>query len=71
MNEAVDTFNHGCYKSASVMLGCASEQAVLILHETFESAIKPEQDKNNFKNKYNWPINSKFKALYIELKYMI
>jgi len=38
LEEAVRAFNSDCHKAAAVMLGCASEQLVLVLHEAFPQA---------------------------------
>jgi hypothetical protein len=61
--ESVRAFNHGCPKASLVMLGCASEKAILLLHETFESAISDTAKKAKFEKSYRWTISSKFDAL--------
>ncbi len=45
--EAVLTYNAGCPKASTVMMGCASEQAVLVLHQAFMSAMS-DTSKNLF-----------------------
>lgn len=71
LEEAVHTFNTGCYKAAAVMLGCASEQLVLVFHETFENAIPDPTKKEAFRKSYGWTISSKFESLRAGLDVMI
>lgn len=63
LEEAVHTFNTGCCKAAAVMLGCASEQLVLLLHEKFENAIADPAERQRFSNSYGRPITSKYRSL--------
>ena len=63
LDEALRTFNHGCQKSTCVMIGAASEKAILLLHDAFETAIADAGKKAMFKKSYNWTIHSKYKAL--------
>lgn len=71
LEEAVCTFNVGCFKASAVMLGCASERLILNLHETFENAIKDNHKQNQFKKSYNRTIHSKFTGLHNGLESMI
>ena len=63
LTEAVRSFNAMCPKAASVMLGAASEQAMLLLLEDFEGAIPDESDLDKFKKNYDWPISTKVARL--------
>jgi len=71
LKEAVYTFNMGCFKASAVMLGCASEQIILILHEIFESAISDPSKKKAFTQSSRWNIYSKFNNLRESLEDMI
>jgi hypothetical protein len=71
LNEAVRTFNTGCYKAASVMLGCASERLILLLHETFENAFEDKAKQRAFAKTYRWTVSSKFDSLRCGLDAMI
>lgn len=71
LEEAVRTFNHDCPKSASVMLGAASEKAILILYDTFLNAISDVNKKTRFERDANWTISSKFNVLQDRLQRMI
>ena len=62
--EAISTFNIGCFRAAALMLGCASEQLVLLLYETFESALGDEAKRARFRKASGWQISSKFKRLH-------
>jgi hypothetical protein len=69
--EAIRAFNHGCPIAASVILGGASEKALLLLIETFESAIQDPAKKASFSKAYRWTIHSKYQALKDALDQMI
>lgn len=71
LTEAVQAFNHGCSIAASVMLGGASEKGLLMLVETFESAIQDPAKKAAFTKSYRWTIHSKYQALKNGLDQMI
>ena len=61
--EALQAFNHGCQKSAAVMIGAASEKALLLLLEAFEAAITDEGKREKFRKSYKWTIASRYRAL--------
>lgn len=63
LDEALRAFNHGCQKSAAVMIGAASEKALLLLLEAFEAAIADEGKREKFRKSYNWTIASRYRAL--------
>ncbi len=71
LEEAVRTFNHDCPKSSSVMLGAASEKAILILYEKFINAITDANKKRRFEQDSNWTISSRFNVLQDRLQLMI
>ena len=73
LEEAVHAFNHGCPKAAAVMLGAASEKAILLLCEAFGSAIadlaeRRKFDKNSTKT---WSISNKYNVLKGRLDLMV
>ncbi|MCK4512866.1 hypothetical protein KAW64_14070 [bacterium] len=68
--EAVETFNRGCFKASAVMLGCASEQAILVLNAAFEGAIEDSAEQKKYKKASNWQIYTKFKVLQAGLENM-
>lgn len=62
--EAVGAFNAGCPKAAAVMLGCASEKAILLLVDSFGAAITDPGRKAQFeKDTGGWMIASKYGVL--------
>jgi hypothetical protein len=63
LDEALRAFNHGCQKSAAVMIGAASEKALLLLLEAFEAAITDQGKRERFRKSYRWTISSKVQAL--------
>ena len=72
VTEAVRAFNAACYKSAAVMLGAASEKAVLVLCNRFEDAISEPEAKNKFmKDSSGISISRKFSALKNRLDLMV
>ncbi len=71
LEEAVRTFNHDCPKAASVMLGAASEKAIIILYDIFLNAITNANKKNKFERDSNWTISSKFNVLQDRFQKMI
>lgn len=71
LSEAVHTFNSGCYKASAVMLGCASEQLVLLLHEALGNSIKQQAKRDAFRKSSNWTIHSKFSSVRDGLEDMI
>lgn len=71
--EALRNFNHNCLKSAAVMLGAASEGAILLLHEAFENSISNGEEKTKFEKAYRGKqsIYSKYEVLRDRLDKMI
>jgi hypothetical protein len=62
--EAVQDFNSGSYRSAAVMLGCASEQLILLLCEAFGRAITDSLKRAQYEHDTaNWMIYAKYRAL--------
>lgn len=45
MNECLRTFRIGCLLSSAVMLGCASEKALLLLLDAYATALPPAKEK--------------------------
>lgn len=71
VDEATRALNADCIKSCFVMMGCASEKAILILHETFENSIADPAKKIAYQKEYNLSIASKFKVLKDRLDLMV
>jgi len=71
LEEAVHSFNAACFKASAVMLGCASEQLILNLHESFENAIKDKTIRDRFIKSYGRTIYTKFASLRNGLETMI
>lgn len=71
IEEAVRAFNHNCPIAASVMLGGASEKAILILHETFGNAIADPMEKKRFFKADRGGIYSKYTVLKDRLDKMV
>lgn len=71
LEEAVRAFNHGCPVAASVMIGGASEKALLLLVDAFGSAIKDAAKKAAFVKACGWSVYSKYRALKERLDLMI
>jgi hypothetical protein len=70
--ETVQDFNNGCYRSAAVMLGCASEKLVLLLIEAFGAAITDPIKKTKYeKDTAKWMIHPKYDALRTRLDWMV
>jgi hypothetical protein len=70
--EAVRAFNASCFKSAAVMIGAASEQALLLLHGAFEAAIKDPKKKARFeKDSAGITVSRKYAALKDRLDRMV
>jgi hypothetical protein len=51
LEEAVQSFNHGCCMASAVMLGCASEKLILLLTEATGEAIEDDTKKEDYLNK--------------------
>jgi hypothetical protein len=72
LSEAVRAFNSGCHRSAAVMLGCASEKAILSLHDTFRKAIEADEARKKFEKDSNGiSIHSKYQTLKGRLDQMV
>ncbi|MFH5883657.1 hypothetical protein ACG2F4_05050 [Halalkalibaculum sp. DA3122] len=71
LEEAVKTYNHGCLRSCAVMLGAASEAAIIELHEEFKNAISNTTKKNKFEKDSGLFISSKFRVLEDRLNKMV
>jgi len=63
VNEAIRCFNHSCDRAAAVMLGAASEKAVLLLFDVFASAIEDEKRSKRFVEDGGKLISRKFDTL--------
>lgn len=71
ITEAVLTFNAGCPKASTVMMGCASEQAIIVLHETFKAKISDTAKKQQYeKQTENAPIARLYDQLHDRLTKM-
>ncbi|HEY3295668.1 MAG TPA: hypothetical protein VGL38_09520 [bacterium] len=71
VTEAVVAFNANCPKSTAVMVGAASEKAILVLYDTFLNAITLAAEKANFEKATNWTILSHFAELHDRLLKMV
>jgi hypothetical protein len=71
VQEAVRSFNHGCPIASSVMVGAASEKALLLLFQSFELAISDPAKKKKFAKTYRWTIHSKYRTLKEHMDLMI
>jgi hypothetical protein len=71
LEEGVRAFNHGCPVAASVMIGAASEKALLLLVDAFEAAIQDPSEKAGFVKARGWSIHAKYRALKERLDLMI
>jgi len=72
LEEAVRAFNSGCHRSAAVMLGCASEKAILSLHDAFHAAIQDDVAREKFeKDSRGISIHGKYQTLKRRLDQMV
>jgi hypothetical protein len=72
LEEALRAFHHGCQKSTSVMIGAASEQAILLLHEAFGNAIVDPVKKAAYEKKSgDKMIHGKYKVLKANLDLLV
>lgn len=73
VDEAVRAFNHDCPKSAAVMIGAASEQAILLLHEAVGAAISDAAKKAQYEreSEARWTISNKYNLLKDRLDKMV
>jgi hypothetical protein len=51
LEESIRTYSIGAYLSASVMLGCASEKALLLLIDSYINSIKDTRSQESFRSK--------------------
>lgn len=70
-DEAVQAFNSDCLKSSFVMMGGASEKAILILHETFEKAITDPAKQTKYQKESGKMISTQFNILKNRLDLMV
>jgi hypothetical protein len=68
--ESLQAFLSRCYKASTVMLGCASEKAILLLMESFHHSMTNTSQQEVFKRKVlnQRFIKQKFDHFYKELK---
>jgi hypothetical protein len=72
LEEAVRAFNANCFRSAAVMVGGASEKALLLLHEEFENQITDPTKKNAFqRDSAGISIHRQYKTLKDRLDKMV
>ena len=73
LEEGVRAFNYGCPKSAAVMIGAASEKAILLLHEAFENAITDAKLRKKYQGEAGTTttIARKYQALRRRLDQMV
>ena len=71
LEEAVTAFNHGCPRAAGVLMGAASEKAILVLLDTFQAAITDPAKKNRFEDERRSTIHRQFRALKHRLDRML
>ena len=70
LEECLSCFRRNLLLSAAVMLGCASEKAILLLTEVFEAALEGD-DKTAFEKEANtFIISRKYRALWSRLEPM-
>ena len=70
--EAVRSFNANCYRAAAILLGGASEKALLLLHEQFGSQIQDTSRRKAFdKDSAGTSIHRKYRALQDRLDLMV
>lgn len=71
LEESVKAFNANCLKSSAVMLGAASEKAILLLFDLFQSKITDSTKQAKFaRDTKSWMISAKFNALHNRLNLM-
>jgi len=73
MEEGVRTFNHGCPKAAAVMIGAASEKAILLLHDKLKSEITDAAKLADFERdcRRSWAITNQYRVLKDRLDRMV
>lgn len=73
LDEGLRAFNHDCPKAAAVMIGAASEKALLLLHEAFGAAIADANKKAQFERDSDarWTISRKYGVLKDRLDRMV
>lgn len=69
LSESLNCFRQRLLLASAVMLGCASEKAILELIETFASAIQDQKNRDKFKSEVNGKmISRKYDALWKRLE---
>jgi len=65
LEEGVRAFNYGCFKAAAVMIGAASEKAILLLKDQFEANITDGAKKAAFEKdcKKSWAVTNQYRVL--------
>lgn len=65
LEEGVRAFNYGCFKAAAVMIGAASEMAILLLYKQFDGKITDNRKAKKFRDESgtNTTIARKYQAL--------
>ncbi|MDD5259481.1 MAG: hypothetical protein PHD29_05895 [bacterium] len=51
VTESLETFLRGCYMASTVMLGCASEKALILLSEAYQNTIIDTRAQEAFRKK--------------------
>ncbi len=69
--EAVRAFNANCPRAAAVLIGAASEKAILLLHEQFAKQITDPSKKKKFDKDSDGLIYRKYGALQQRLDLMV
>ncbi|MCD7804978.1 MAG: hypothetical protein LUH03_07525 [Oscillospiraceae bacterium] len=60
MTEAITTYNHRLYLSATTAIGCASEKAILLLIEAYRGFTPSEKEKTKFSDMSNKTVKRQF-----------
>ncbi|MFA6072779.1 MAG: hypothetical protein WC758_01570 [Candidatus Woesearchaeota archaeon] len=68
MAESLNAYLKGLMLSSTVMLGCASEKAFLLLKENFLLSISDDIKRKSIENKMSWGIKKQFEEFRIHLK---
>lgn len=70
LEEAVRAFNARCFRAAAILLGGASEKAILLLHDQFVAAISDDKKKEKLAKDSSGSIHRKYRALHERLLLM-
>lgn len=66
--ESLQAFLRGCYMASTVMLGCASEKAFILITNAYQNSIKDTKERDNFRRKMeDTHIKTRFDKLNYEL----